>query len=71
MAFKVIEIAENAGKFETVLKLRQYGWFNDPASCYVGYAKIDESTICETGTACDAFEVAFIGGGKINCTLVT
>jgi hypothetical protein len=70
VAFKVIEIAENPTTFETILKLRQFGWYSDTASCFVGYARIGESTICAEGTDCDSFEVANIGGAKVGCTLI-
>ena len=70
VGFKVVEISENPTNFETILKLRQFGWFTDPGSCYVGFAKIGLSTICGSGEDCDKFEVAFVGGGTVGCTLI-
>lgn len=70
IAFKIIEIAENPVDFETILKLRQFGWFTDPASCFVGFAKIGESTICGVGDACDKWNPATIGGGQVGCTKI-
>ena len=70
VAFKIIEIAENPTKFSTILKLRQYGYFTDPGSSLVGFARIGESTIGGAGTACDQFEIAYIGGAKVGCTEV-
>lgn len=70
-AFKVIEISENPKNFITTLKLRQTtaGWLTDSGSCLVGYARVGEAEICGSGTACDSYEVALIGGAKIGCTL--
>lgn len=68
IAFKVIQISENPKSFETILKLRQYGYFIDPASCFVGFAVIGSSTICGTGDACDTWNPAFVGGAQLGCT---
>jgi len=70
VGFKVIEISENPVSFETSLKLRQFGWFTDPASCYIGFAKIGSAAICGTGDDCDKFNPAVIGGAQIGCTEV-
>lgn len=70
IAFKIIEIAEKPTSFDSILKLRQYGYFTDPASCFIGFAKIGEATICGTGDACDKFNPATIGGAKIGCTKI-
>lgn len=70
MGFKIIEIAENPAKFETILKLRQFGWFTDPSSSIVGYAVIGVSAIGGTGDACDKWSPAFVGGGQIGCTKI-
>lgn len=70
IGFKIIEIAENPTKFETILKLRQFGWFTDPASCIIGFATIGEATICGTGEACDKWNPAAISGGQIGCTKI-
>jgi len=45
IAFKIIEISENSSKFETTLKLRQYGWFTDESSSLVGFAIVGRSLI--------------------------
>lgn len=68
IAFKIIEIAEKPTSFDSILKLRQYGHFTDPASCFIGFAKIGDATICGTGDSCDKFNPATIGGAKIGCT---
>ena len=70
IGFKIIEIAENPTKFETILKLRQFGWFTDPASCIIGFAVIGEATICGIGDDCDKWNPATIGGGQIGCTKI-
>ena len=70
IGFKIIEISEKPTTFETILKLRQFGYFTDPASCFVGFAKIGESTICDVGDACDKWNPANIGAAQIGCTKV-
>jgi hypothetical protein len=76
IGFKIIEIVEDPQEFTTVLKLRQIGndisdgLFNNPGSCLIGYARIDESAICGAGEDCDSFEVSAIGAALIGCTLV-
>lgn len=70
VGFKIIEISENPSKFETVLKLRQFGWFTDPASCIIGFAKIGFASICDTGDDCDKWNPATIGAAQIGCTSI-
>lgn len=75
--FKVIEIKEDPNKFTTELKLRQAGkdigdgYFNEPGACgIIGFAVIGAATVCDGGTACDAYEVSSVGAAQIGCTLV-
>lgn len=74
--FKVIEIRENPKDFETILKLRQTGtnfedgYFDEPGSCIIGFARVGEGTICAGGSSCDTFEVANIGAAQVGCTLI-
>ncbi len=77
VGWKVIEIVDDPRNFVSTLKLRQIGHtlsdgvFNTPGSCaIIGISRIDDSLICEGGTACDGFEDAPIGAGQIGCTLV-
>jgi len=76
VAFKVVAIAENPKNFETVLKLRQMGvstgdgYFTNPESSIIGFAKIGSAPIGGTGTACDKYSVAYLGGARIGCTKV-
>lgn len=70
IAFKIIEITEKPTSFESVLKLRQYGYHNDPTSCFIGYAKIGSASICGTGETCDKFNPSKIGGAQIGCTKI-
>lgn len=70
IAFKIIEIAENPTSFETILKLRQFGWFTDPSSSIIGFAVIGSSVIGGTGDPCDKWNPATIGGGQIGCTKI-
>lgn len=70
MGFKIIEIAENPKTFETILKLRQFGWFTDPTSSIVGFAVIGETVIGGTGDECDKWNPATIGGGQVGCTKI-
>lgn len=72
VAFKIIEISENTKNFTTILKLRQTtdGFLTASASCFVGYAVIGESTICDTGDSCDKFNPAYIGAASVGCTKI-
>lgn len=70
IAFKVIAIAEKPTTFETILKLRQFGYFTDSESSIIGFAVIGDSIIIGTGDACDKFFEAPIAAGKIGCTLM-
>lgn len=70
IAFKIIEISENPPQFETILKLRQYGWYTDPSSSIIGFARVGESVIGGTGDEADKWNPAFIGGGKIGLTKI-
>jgi len=69
-AFKIIAIAENPTTFETILKLRQYGWFSDPSSSIVGFAIIGQSKIAGTGDLCDKWSPATISGAQVGCTKI-
>jgi len=70
VAFKIIETSENPLRFETTLKLRQFGYYTDVFSSYVGFAVIGESVIGGTGDACAKWNPAVIGGGYLGCTKV-
>lgn len=76
VSFKVIEISDNPSDFTTTLKLRQTGrgyddgYFDNPASCRIGFAVIGIAKICGTGDDCDTFNPSVVAAAEIGCTLV-
>jgi hypothetical protein len=74
VAFKIIGISENPKEFTTLLKLRQSGsdfaggYYAQPTSCIIGYARVGEGLICAGGTECDQFTRSVIGAAQIGCT---
>ena len=74
--FKVIEITDNVENFTSILKLRQTGKeigdgiFDEPGSCLVDFAKIDDGTICDGADPCAMWNPSVVGAGQVGCTMV-
>jgi hypothetical protein len=77
VAFKVIEIDNDAVNFTTILKLRQVGttisdgYFNNPTSSVIGFAVIGSAAIGGTGSTDAKWNPSALGAARVGSTVLS